>query len=137
MQFNEIRQVGKRDLRIFAGLQLVFFCLIGWILSRRGIGSEWVAALLTVSALLGIPALWKPRWIRPFYIVWMTAVFPIGWTISHLLMAIVYYGVVTPIGIWRRKTAGDPLQREFDPQAASYWETHRQRTSVEEYFRQF
>ncbi|WP_197287611.1 hypothetical protein [Streptomyces apocyni] len=39
-----------------------------------------------------------------------------------VLLAIVYYLVVTPIGLLARVTS-DPLTRRWDPKAESYWVT--------------
>ncbi|NGO77800.1 hypothetical protein G6045_19365 [Streptomyces sp. YC504] len=39
-----------------------------------------------------------------------------------VLLAVVYYLVVTPIGLLARATR-DPLTRSWDPKAESYWVT--------------
>ena len=36
------------------------------------------------------------KWI---YLGWIYAAFPIGWTVSHLLLAAIYYLIVTPIAL--------------------------------------
>ena len=37
-----------------------------------------------------------------------------------LILALLYFGVVTPVAAVRR-VFGDPLRRTISPQAASYW----------------
>ena len=42
----------------------------------------------------------RPDWARPLYVGWLYAVFPIGWTISHLILAVIYFLILTPIDSW-------------------------------------
>ncbi len=79
----------------------------------------------------------RPEWLRPLYVGMSLVAFPIGWVISHLAMAILYYGIFTPVGLFFRLIGRDPLQRRFDPQATSYWEPRKTDTRLERYFRQF
>jgi hypothetical protein len=67
----------------------------------------------------------------------MVAAFPIGWVLSHVLLAIVYYGVFTPIGRVMRMRGRDPMQRRFDSQTESYWVPRNSEKSAQDYFRQF
>jgi len=90
-----------------------------------------------VSAVIGIAGLLQPHWIKPIYVVWMTLVFPIGWLVSHLCMAVVYYGVVTPIGVFKRNWSGDPMQRQLDRNCESYWQPRPPAKPSDSYFRQF
>jgi hypothetical protein len=131
-----ISQPTAKDLRVFAVLQFVFFCLIGFLL-RGSLPAAGIGVVLVVSLLVAIAGCLRPAWVRPVYVGWMCAVFPIGWTISHIALGLVYYGVLTPIGIWRRRVAGDPMQREFDSSAETYWQQRGPSRKAESYFRQF
>ncbi len=126
----------RRELRQFAGLWLGVFGLIGgWKLYGSGgvAGWPWVGA----AVALGAPGLVWPALLRPVYVAWMALAFPIGWTVSHLLLAVIYFGVVTPIGLILRATGTDPMQRRFEPDAATYWVEHRTGDDKSRYFRQF
>jgi hypothetical protein len=82
-------------------------------------------------------AFFVPAVARWLWIVWMCAAFPIGWTVSHVLMGVIYYLVVTPIG-WLLRLAGrDSMGRTFDRAASTYWVPHRPPESTDSYFRQF
>lgn len=130
------KPASRRDLRVFAGLQFLFFLVILTLWHGRNwpTGAWATAAGSLAVSLLGL--LW-PDAIRWLYRAWMTAVFPIGWLVSHTAMAAVYYLVVTPIGLFRRTTAGDPMQRSFDRDAATYWQPRRAPRDPLRYFRQF
>lgn len=125
-----------RTLRWFASLQIVFFCVIAW-LWRASLGPAGVTLLILASAIVGGVGLARPAWIRPVYIGWMVAVFPIGWVMSHVLLAVIYYAVLTPIALLVRWRRGDPLQRQFDAAAPTYWTPRRPAENTERYFRQY
>jgi len=117
---------------------------IAWLrFSAPGVAAAaaCVGGILAVSAVASRTA---ARWI---YVGLSLATFPIGWAVSHLLMAFVYFGVVTPLGLLARLVGRDRLGLRFPPAprgantpqagAKSYWEPHRPAHSPEQYFRQF
>ena len=124
-------------LAIVAGLFLLFFGGLGYVLFRRGAAVEVAAAIGTVAALVGTLGLLLPRAIRWVYVGMIYLAFPIGWVVSHVILALVLYLVLTPIGLLLRLAGRDPLARGFDRSASSYWTPHRRADSMERYFRQF
>ena len=52
----------------------------------------------------------------------MYAAYPIGWVVGHVMIGVVFFTVVTPIGLLMRALGRDPLQRKFDASRTSYWE---------------
>lgn len=93
-----------------------------------------VAVPLTFIAICGIV---YPALIRPLYVAWMVAVFPIGWTVSRLLMGSIYYLVLTPLGLAMRFSGRDPLQHNFEPARDSYWEPRETTIPLDQFFKQF
>lgn len=125
-----------RTVRQFAGLSLIVF---GGLALWQGLvhGNLLAAILLSALALtLGPLGLIRPGWIRPVYWVWMAAVFPIGWAISHLVLAVLYFGLFMPLALVFRLRGRDALQRRFQPELASYWQ-EREQSEVPRYFRQY
>jgi hypothetical protein len=127
----------SKDLRVFAGLQFALFALIAASLAWRH-GLPTVAlCIIALSAVVAVLGLVTPALIRPIYVGWMIAVFPIGWAVSHLILAVTFFLVITPIG-WVLRLAGrDPLARHPDPQVGSYWTERPPPPPPEQYFRQF
>jgi len=74
-----------------------------------------VAAGLSLMRLTCAPALW------PFNKVWMAVAHVLGYVNTRILLGVVFYVVVTPIGWLRRLVGGDPLQRRLDRDADTYW----------------
>jgi hypothetical protein len=126
-----------KELRVFGVLQLVFFGAVAAI-SRRHSGSATLAMIIIAASLLAAcVALAAPRAIRPLYVAWMAAVWPIGWTVSHLALACLFYLVFTPIGLIMRACGRDPLRRKFDRTAQTYWCDREVTRDSRRYFRQF
>jgi hypothetical protein len=135
MTFKDINfNPDNRELRTFSGLWLLAFGLLGGIMMWRG--GAWAPALLAVATVGGAVGLWQPRAMRPVYVAWMVAAFPIGWTVSLILLALVYYVVFTAFGLVFRVLGRDPLGRSFNRAAPTYWVPRRQPASAERYFRQ-
>jgi hypothetical protein len=126
-----------KELRFFAVLFLLFAGIVAWFLkSRFEAPSAGVWVLVVAGAVAGL-GLVLPKLIWPLYVVWMAAALPIGWTVSHVVMALVFYLVFTPIGLIMRFCGRDPMERRLDNEAGSYWKERNTRIETRRYFRQF
>lgn len=131
------RQPTPKELRVFGILLVAFGTLVGGLVLYKS--GSWTAgfAIWTVTLFLG---LFYARVVsaRPLvYHVWMTAFYPIGWLISHALLAGIYYLVITPIGVVMRLAKRDPLERALDRSAPTYWVPAPTNESDERYLQQF
>ena len=72
--------------------------------------------------LLALFALLKPLWLRPFYNVWMRISMAIGAVVSRIIIAAVFFLVVTPTGLIMRACGTDPMRRKLDRETPSYKE---------------
>ncbi|MCA9708375.1 MAG: hypothetical protein KDK70_21175 [Myxococcales bacterium] len=127
----------KRELAWFGLMFLAFFGLIGalawwrWEAQTAAYGLWGGAAGLAVL-YYAVPALQKP-----IYLGWLYAAYPIGWVISHVVMGIIYYLVITPIALVFRLIGRDALERRIDKSAKTYWVEHRTGGDPQRYFKQF
>ncbi|MBP88712.1 MAG: hypothetical protein CMJ64_18695 [Planctomycetaceae bacterium] len=127
----------RKDLRIFSLLLIAFGAIVGgWLWSRNPDGMFGKALLLAGVGIGGIGAC-LPGLMRPFYVTWMALAFPIGWTVSHAMMAATFYLVVTPIGLMMRLCGRDPMQRRIDREAKTYWIRKPTNRDIKSYFRQY
>jgi hypothetical protein len=127
----------SRVLRQFGGVVLPVACALGGVLAWYATGSWRITVLLWVAGAVVIPFGWlRPGLFRPVYSVWMHVAYPIGWVISHLLMAVTYYVVLTPIGLLTRLCGRDAMTKAADPSAETYWVKYNWRRSRDRYFRQ-
>jgi len=129
---------GRRELRQFALLFFVFAVGFGTFVHFFKDWPPLVSqALWAAGVLMGLIGLVFPPAARPVYIVMMALALPIGLVVSSVLMTLIYYLVLTPIGLVMRLVGYDPLRRGLDPAASSYWIERTPPESVQRYFRQY
>jgi len=135
-----------RRLRGFGlAAAVVFALLAAWAhLAHRLFGFDLgeaagpaATALAALALVCGLLAAAWPSGLRPLYAALSAVALPVGWAVGNVLLAIVYYGVVTPIGLAMRLLGRDPLHRRFDRRARSYWIDRPPDDDMRRYFRQF
>lgn len=90
-----------------------------------------------VAAGCGGLAAVAPTMLRPLYLLLTVIGLPIGFVIAHVVMAMVFFGLFTPIGLVFRLIGRDALERRLDRNASTYWVPRRPAASASRYFRQF
>ncbi|MFI5336179.1 MAG: hypothetical protein ACHQ5A_05325 [Opitutales bacterium] len=129
------RRPSSRQLLVFALAWLLFVGALGfaqWWKARSGL------AYVCWGLALGVPAVgafWREG-LRRLYVGLSYATYPIGYVVSSAVLTLLYYGVLTPLGLILWLCRYDPLQRRFDPEAASYWHKRPGPRRPESYFRQ-
>jgi hypothetical protein len=136
-----------RQLRQFGVAGVLVFGLLGAVALWRhhifGIGLGPPAAHVTglvlcaLAAICALLVLVAPRLLLGLYLALTLVGMPIGYVISHVTMAVLYYGVFTPVGLIMRLVGRDVLHRRFDRSASTYWVARQTEHSVDSYFRQF
>lgn len=126
-----------RTLRQFAGLWLVFFTVLATVRGMRDGVTPAALALAALALTVGPLGLWRPALVRPAYVAAVVLTFPLGWFTSRLLLAALYYGAFTPLGLALRLLGRDALRLRPCPQQASYWAERPAPQDVSRYFRQF
>ena len=89
-----------------------------WLLRDAGGIRWWLTGIAGVVAAL---AILRPATLAPFNRVWTLFSLLLNRITSPLVMAAMFYGVITPAGLILRALGKDPLKRAFDPDAQSYW----------------
>ncbi|MBC8353496.1 MAG: hypothetical protein H8E66_15975 [Planctomycetes bacterium] len=127
----------RKELRVFSMLLIGFGVVVAAVLYRRLESATPSTYALIVAGGVGLAGLVVPTLVRPVYVIWMALAFPIGWTVSHVMMLAVFLLVLTPIGIAMRLCGRDPMQRQIDRDTKSYWLARTPRQDLKSYFRQF
>src|SRR5947207_1868237 len=131
MQWSDIPWgPGDRTLRQFGGLLVLSAAAAAWL-------REELRGPALVAAMVGTTGLLRPGALRPLYVGWMLAVFPVSWLASRLLLALLFYGLVTPVGLLFRLAGRDALRRRRGREESSYWQPRGEGTDSLRYFRQF
>jgi hypothetical protein len=125
----------EKTLRQFAGLCLLIFGALAIIdvQFRNRPTAALIEGVLAVG--LGPLGLIAPRALKPVWVVWMVVAFPIGWVVSTVLLAVLYYAVFTPIATVFRIMGRDALVLRR-PDATTYWVARPAARDPRQYFRQ-
>ena len=109
----------NKQLRHFGLIVGGIFALIAlWpVLLRADRPRLWALAL---AVALTVPALVLPRSLTYAHRGWMAAAEALGWINTRLILSVVFYALVTPMGLLLRRFGRDPIQRHFEPNAATY-----------------
>ncbi|MFK7739458.1 MAG: hypothetical protein AB8H80_03975 [Planctomycetota bacterium] len=130
----------ERIVRQFAWFAVLGMGLLAFAALKLTVGFRWdhplflsfvgVGVLQLVLFLAGLPQLSKLLFVA------LSVVFvPIGFLISHVLIAVVYYLVLTPIALVLRLTGRDMLGKKLDPSASTYWHERSGRRDPKSYFK--
>jgi hypothetical protein len=66
-------------------------------------------------------ALAAPKLLAPLNRVWTKLGLLMGRIVNPIVMALLFFSTITPIGLLMRAMGKDPLRRGFDKRSASYW----------------
>ena len=73
-----------------------------------------------VAGLLWVPALLVPAVLHPVYTTWMKIGHGIGWVNTRIILGVLFYVLVLPMGLIMRLFGKDPMARKTDNSASSY-----------------
>lgn len=127
----------SRTLRQFAGGWLVVFVVLGANRYFKHGQHPAGLALAVMGIVIGGLGLLKPVMVRWLFVVCTVAAFPIGWLVSNLMLALMFYGIITPIALVFRIKGRDLLHRKPAPGRASFWIPKRTPRDMRSYFRQY
>jgi hypothetical protein len=85
------------------GMAMVLLLLLVDVRMKRG----WILLAALVLQILGMTV---PRIYGPVAVLWLGLSDLLGAVISRILLSIVFFGIVTPIGILRRLAGRDSLK---------------------------
>jgi Saxitoxin biosynthesis operon protein SxtJ len=109
----------RKEVRKFGALMAAVLTVIAvYMLYRGNAHWPWLLGGAVVFLLAGLAA--YPV-LRPVYIGWMKFAFVLGWINTRILLGLVFFLVVTPIGLILRLLGKDLLDERIDRSATSYW----------------
>ena len=112
-------EVTKKTLRQFGLMVGAVFLLIGlWPFVWR---QEPVRLWAVVpGSLLAVTGLVVPTVLKQVYQGWMWVGHITGWVNTRIILGVLFYGVVTPMGLVMKLTGRDPMRRGYEPDAQTY-----------------
>jgi hypothetical protein len=127
----------RHKVALSATLWTMLLGSLGLVLLIKTDSLPAAAAVWTAALLLAAAGWLLPGPTRILYLAVTYATLPFWLVVSPVVLAVVYYLVLTPTGLLMRLFGYDPMQRRFDPDAKTYWLPREQHEDVSRYFRQF
>jgi len=93
--------------------------------------------LAAIAIALPLLAVINHRAVGAVYRVAAIVTAPIGFLVSRVVLAIVFYVVVTPIGLSRRVLGNDDMGRGSSSSDESLWTQRGSRESLDDAFKQY
>ncbi len=114
---------GEREFGLLVGSVLI---LLGSWWLYRGSWRVFATCFLALGSLLVILGLLFPKALVSPNRTWMTFARLLSLFTTPIILAMVYFMVIMPIGIIKRLSGWDPLRRRA-PSAVSYWTPYNAR----------
>ena len=105
--------------RAFGVVFCIVFAIVGlWPLWSGESPRLWA---LGVALAFGLAAFLLPAALRPLNRLWFRFGMLLHRVVSPLILGLLFFVTVMPIGLAMRALGKDPLRLRFEPGAASYW----------------
>ena len=111
---------------------VVFLIVAIWPLKS---GEDFRLWSLTLSIIFLILGVLNSRFLTPLNKLWIKFGFFLGAIVSPIIMGIVYFLVVTPIGLFMRLLGKDLLKKDKVKNVSTYWiKRDKQKSSMKKQF---
>ena len=126
----------KAALKKFGLIMGLFSLIVAAALFIKHRQSALPAAIVALAFFL--IAISMPGLLKYLYIVWMKLAFILSWFNARLLLCVIFYLVLSPVGLIMRIFRVDFLERRFNPSLDSYWKAREKKQPLpEDYTKQF
>jgi hypothetical protein len=115
----EDEEVKAPSNRNFGLTFAVVFLVIGTLPLIRSGGVRWWAWVM--AGVFGAITWLRPQWLTAVNRWWLKFGLLLGHIVAPVAMGILFYLVITPIGLLMRLAGKAGMRAPFDGQAASYW----------------
>ena len=119
--FTRTETVKGSSDRSFGFVMAAFFALLALFPLLHGpLSSIRWWALVVAAAFLALALLWTAP-LRPLNRAWLKLGLLLSKIVSPVVMMVLFYATVTPVGVLMRLAGKDPLRLRRNAAAASYW----------------
>ena len=112
---NDLRKFGRVMAGALAVVTLVVLWRSGWP------QTPWVEGFGLVAALFLAFSIVRPKALAPIEWAWMKLAMVLNYVMTRVLLTLVFFLAVTPIGGIFKLLRKDLLGKRFDPSANTYW----------------
>jgi len=117
---TSFRKVTIGSNRKFGFASSILFAILGlWPLLHKAGSPRWV--LISLSLAVMVVSLRRPLWLMPLNRTWFKLGLALNRIVNPVVMAILFFGAVVPLGWYLRRRGEDLLRVKMEPQATTYW----------------
>ncbi|NIA30317.1 MAG: hypothetical protein GWP06_10445 [Actinobacteria bacterium] len=111
----------KKDLRKFGIVMTVAFGILSTLLYFKGRpAAPFLAGIALFFLVFG---LLLPFVLAPIHKVWMKFAEILSWIMNRVVLTLAFFIIITPIGLVMRLLGKDLLNKKFDPNLPTYWQS--------------
>ena len=118
---KEIKNIksSKREIRSFGiTIGIIFLIIAGFLFYKE---KEAFHLLLYLAGSFICLSFLFPGILKPIYLVWMIFAVILGWFMTRFILSLLFYLIVTPIGLITRILGKDFLELKKEVSNDSYW----------------
>ena len=135
---EEIKNINseKSDLRKFGiTIGVILLIVAGFLYWKE---KESFQILITLGVVLCVFGIAKPVVLKPIYWIWMIVATILGWIMTNLILSLLFYIVITPIGLILQFFGKKFLELRMNKSKESYWNYRKiKQLNMEDYEKQF
>ena len=127
---------GKSDIQKFGYTIGTILLIVAVFLVFKG--KESFQYLISISSFFLCFGLITPIILKPLYIIWMVFAVILGWFMTRLILIILFYFILTPIGLVGKLFGHNFLGNNFNSSTKSYWNLIDSKSEInQDYKKQF
>jgi len=126
----------KSDLLKFGiTVGLVLMIISGFLIWKE---KESYQIFLGIGTIILLTSTTKPIILKPLYLTWMALGLIIGWIMTRVILSLLFYFILTPIGLALRLFGKKVIELRWNKSKKSYWNYRiKENIDHESYERQF
>jgi hypothetical protein len=135
---EELKHIDTSDAAVkktglTVGIVLILISMLLWYLGKSSfIYFSSIGGLFVIFSFIAIPVL------RPFHRLWMMLALLMGFIMSRVILTILFYLILTPIGLIAKIFDKKFMPLSFDKNVKTYWEKRENKAKQQiDYERQF
>ena len=112
----KIKKSDIRNIEITVGIILLI--ISGFLYWKE---KELFQIFLAIGIILFLTAIVLPSVLRPVYWIWMIFAIILGWIMTRVILSLLFFIILTPIGLTLRFFGKQFLELRWDKSKESYW----------------
>ncbi|MFN2623606.1 MAG: SxtJ family membrane protein [Chthoniobacterales bacterium] len=109
--------------------------LLGAVFIWRHRAAGW--PFISIGGIFLLTVAFAPSTLKWVHKPWTTLSLILGWIVSRILLTVIFFLVLTPIGLLQRICGKRVIETTFRTKASSYWQPRRGRFAPADYENQF